>query len=116
MVYRPGATNICLCHLLVASLVLAPFALAFSIFHADPGGRWLEAHYLYLRTSVAVLVIGAGLGSLMILLGAPQSSLVMLGGLFLVAATLLITLARSCNGFCRALLGLPLRNPKSYLV
>lgn len=115
-VFRPGPANICLCHLLVASLALAPLALLFSFRHADPGGRWLESHYLYLRTSIALLVIGAGLGGLMILLGAPLSSLLMLGGLALVAATLLLTLARCCNGFYRALFGLSLRNPKSYLV
>jgi uncharacterized membrane protein len=113
---RPGPVNICLCHLLVVSLVLAPLALAFAIRHAEPGGRRLESHYLYLRTSFAILVIGTGLGSLMILLGAPLSSLLMLAGLGLIAATLALTLARCGNGFCRALLGLPLRNPKSYLV
>ncbi|MCK7610921.1 hypothetical protein [Roseibium sediminicola] len=115
-VFRPGPANICLCHILVASLALAPLALIFSVWYADPGARWLEAHYLYLRTSIALLVIGAGLGSLMILLGAPLSSLLMLGGLALIAATLLLTLARCCNGFFRTLFGRPLRDPKSYLV
>jgi uncharacterized membrane protein len=101
---------------MVLALLTVPLALAISIRYAAPEGRCLEAHYLYLRTTIAVLVIGTGTGGLLILLGAPLSSGLMLAGLGLIAATLTLTLARCCNGFCRALLGRPPRNPKSYLV
>jgi len=113
---RPGSVNVCLCHLLVLSLLAVPLALFFSCHHADPADRWLQSHYLYLRTTIALLVIGASLGSLMILLGAPLSSAMMLAGLGLIAATLLLLLLRCCNGFVRAMRGLSLKNPKSYLV
>jgi len=113
---RPGRVNVCLCHILVLSVFAAPLALFFSVHHADAADRRLQPHYLYLRTTIALLGIGTGLGSLMILLGAPLSSALMLAGLGLIAATLLLVLLRCCNGLVRAMRGLSLRNPKSYLV
>lgn len=114
--FRHGPVNVCVCHLLVLSLVATPLALLFAVRHADTADRWLQAHYLYVRTSIALLVIGVGLGSLCILLGAPTSAFLMLAGLGLVVATLLLMVMRCANGIFRALRGLSLRNPKSYLV
>jgi uncharacterized membrane protein len=114
--FRPGSANICLCHLLVLTILLSPIALAFAILYAEPGGRWLQAHYHYLRTTIALLVIGLGTGGLMILLGASISSALMLAGLGLCATTVLLSYARSLLGFCSALRGSPLRNHRSYFI
>jgi uncharacterized membrane protein len=113
---RPGPVNICLCNLFVLTGFLAPLALAFAFLFADTEGRWLQSHYHYLRTTVALFVIGGGLGGLMILFGAPLSSGLMLAGLGLITATLLLTAARSLAGFYCSLRGLPLRNHETFLL
>jgi uncharacterized membrane protein len=114
--FRPGSANICLCHLLVLTLLLSPVALGFAFLYAEQGGRWQQAHYHYLRTTVALLVIGLSAGGLMILIGASISSALMLAGLGLCAATVLLNLARSLHGFYSALRGAPLRNHRSYFI
>lgn len=114
--FRPGSANICLCHLLVLTLVLSPIVLAFAFLYAEQGGRWQQAHYHYLRTTIALLVIGLSAGGLMILLGASNSTALMLAGLGLCAATVLLSFARSLHGFYSALRGSPLRNHRSYFI
>lgn len=113
---HPGFANICLCYVLVAALLTLPLALFLAIRFAVPGRTQLEAHYLYIRTTIALLVIGTGVGSLLILLGAPLSSSLMLGGLALIATTLVQALARCCYGVSCAVRRQPVHNPKSYLV
>ena len=114
--FRPGSANICLCHLLVLTLLLSPIALVFAFLYAETGGHWQQTHYHYLRTTIALLVIGLSAGGLMILLGAAISSVLMLVGLVLCTATVLLIFARSLHGFYRALRGFPLRNHQSYFI
>ncbi|ASP36375.1 hypothetical protein [Labrenzia sp. VG12] len=114
--FQPGFANICLCHVLVAAVLTVPFAFFMAIRHAETGEKPIEAHYLYVRTTIALLVIGTGIGSFLILLGAPLSSSLMLSGLALIAATLLLTLPRCCYGLSCAARRKPLRNPKSFLI
>jgi len=113
---QPGYANIGLCYILTAAFVTAPVALLFATRFADPGERNLQGHYLYIRTSLALMIIGAGTGALAILLGAPLSSALMLAGLVLIAGTLLLTLSRCLCGLYNAAYRLPLRRPKSFLV
>ncbi|GAB4531231.1 MAG: hypothetical protein Tsb0019_33020 [Roseibium sp.] len=116
MLIRPGAVNICLCHMLILTGLLSPLALVFAFRFAEPEDRWLQSHYHYVRTSVALLVIGGGLGGLMILFGAPLSSGLMLAGLGMIAATLILAAARSLTGVYCSLRGLPLRNHETFLL
>lgn len=114
--FSSGFANICLCYLLVAAILTVPFALFLAIRNAESGEKPLEAHYLYIRTTIALLVIGTGIGTLLILLGAPLSSGLMLGGLALIAATLLVALSRCCYGLSCAARHKTLRDPKSFLI
>ncbi|MHA7774041.1 hypothetical protein [Roseibium sp. M-1] len=115
-ILRASAANICLCHCLVLSLFLSPAALGFAIAFADTDGRWLRAHYHYLRTTIALLVIGLASGSLLILAGLSLSPALMLAGLGICAATILLVIARTLNGIFRAFFGLQLRNHRSYFI
>lgn len=115
-VFRASAANICLCHCLVMTLFPSPVALGFAIAFAETDGRWLRSHYHYLRTTIALLVIGLCSGSLMILAGLSLSSMLMVAGLGICALTLLLVLARSLNGIFRSFLGLQLRNHRSYFI
>lgn len=114
--FRPGSANICLCHLFVLTLLLSPIALGFAFLFAEQGGRWQQAHYHYLRTTIALLIIGLSAGGLMILLGASISSALMLAGLGLCAVAVLLCYTRSGLGFYSALRGSPLRNHRSYFI
>ncbi len=115
-VIRPGYFNICLCNVLVLTGLLVPAALVFAVRFAETDGRWLQAHYHYIRTTIALLAIGSSLGGLMILLGAPLSSYLMLAGLGLIAATILLCIARCVTGFTCSLRGVSLRDHRTYLV
>jgi hypothetical protein len=115
-VFKASAANLCLCHCLVIALLPSPAALGFAIAFAETGGPWLRAHYHYLRTTIALLVIGLSSGSLMILAGLSLSSKLMLAGLGLCAGTMLLVLVRSLNGIIRAFFGLQLRNHRSYFI
>ncbi|GAB2185440.1 hypothetical protein [Roseibium sp. LAB1] len=114
--FRPGSANICLCHLLVLTVLLSPIALGIAVIYAEPEGRWLQAHYHYLRTTIALLVIGLSTGGLMILLGASSSSALMLAGLGVCTVTVMLSSARSLLGLFSALRGSPLRNHRSYFI
>jgi uncharacterized membrane protein len=113
---RPGHVNICICQVLILTGLLAPVALAFAIRFSETEGRWLQSHYHYIRTTIAVLVIGCCLGSLMILLGAPLSSLLMLAGLGVIAATLVLCVSRCVTGFYCSWRGYRLRDHATYLI
>jgi len=115
-VFRASAANICLCHCLVMALIPSPVALGFAIAFAEADGRWLRSHYHYLRTTIALLVIGISSGSLVILAGLSLTSILMLAGLGICALTVLLVLARSLNGIFCAFLGAPLRNHRSYFL
>lgn len=113
---RPGFTNICLCYLLVLSAVFSPLALLFSFVFAEAGGAPLHAHYFYIRTTIALLVIGFCLSCLMIVLGALMSTVLILTGLALLALTAALTLARSCSGFFHAFRSQAPRNYSTYFI
>jgi|GEM_PF-1593506 len=115
-VFRASAANVCLCHCLVMALLPSPVALGFAIAFADADGRWLRSHYHYLRTTIALLVIGLSSGSLLILAGLSLYSMLMLAGLAICALTVLLVLARSLNGIFRAFRGIPFRNHRSYFI
>ena len=115
-IFRASAANIALCHLLVMTLFFSPIALGFSIIYAETEQDWLRAHYHYLRTSIALMVIGLAVGGLMILAGVSLSSALMLAGLAVCAVTLMLVAARSAIGIFRAFLGLRLRNHNSYFL
>jgi len=113
---RPGPVNLCLCHMLVLTGFLMPLALAFAFRFAETDDRWLRSHYHYLRTTVALFVIGGGLGWLMILFGVPYSTALMLAGLAVIAVTLVLIAARSLTGIYCAIRRAPLRNHESFLL
>lgn len=113
---RPGFVNICLCYLLVLTAVLSPLALLFSFLFAEAGGARLHAHYFYIRTTIALLVIGFCLACLMIVVGAVMSTVLILVGLALLALTAALTLARSCNGFFHAFRAEAPRNHSTYFI
>lgn len=113
---RPGYGNICLCYLLTLTVFLSPLALVMAIHFADIGPHAFRAHYFYIRTSVGLLVIGAGLGCLMIVLGASFSTALIFAGLAFVVLTVGLTLARGVTGLSRALRCRPPRNYRSYFV
>ncbi len=113
---KPGAVNICGCYLLAMSAFLSPLALLFAVLYAEPEHKDYQAHYFYIRTTIALMVIGFCLGSLMILLGVSQSSALILAGLVQLSLTAVLTLARCLSGLARALRGDPPRNYRSYFV
>jgi len=113
---RPGSVNICLCYVLVLSAALSPVALFFAFLFADAGPHRFHAHYYYIRTTVALLVIGFSLGCLLIVLGASFSTTLILAGLVLLLLTAILTLARCLTGLFGALRGIPPRNYGSYFV
>ncbi len=112
----PGRANVGLCYLLTLSAVLSPAALLFAVLFAEPENGSLHQHYYYLRTTIALLVIGFSAGSLLIVFGASLSSLLILAGLALLTLTALLTLLRCLSGFVCAFRSLPLRNYKSYFI
>ncbi len=113
---KPGAVNICGCYLLAMSAFLSPVALLFATRFAEPELQHHRAHYFYIRTTIALLVIGSCLGILMIVLGASLSTLLILAGLTVLFLTAILTLARCLSGLVRTFRGLPPRNYRSYLV
>lgn len=113
---RPGFGNICLCYVLVLSAFLSPVALLYAFLFADAGPHRFHAHYYYLRTTVALMVIGFSLGCLLIVLGATFSTGLILAGLVLLLLTAVLTLARCLTGLIGAVRRTPPRNYGSYLV
>ncbi len=113
---RPGFGNVCLCNLFALSVFLAPVALLFAFRFAEHGERELNSHYYYIRTTIALLVIGLCLAGLMVVLGAGFSSPLILGGLALFLATALLTAVRCARGCLRALRREAPNNYKSYLL
>lgn len=113
--FSPGFGNVFLCYLLVCSLVLAPVALIFSVRFADSTEQRLFAHYFFIRTTIAVFVIGTCVSCLLILIGADLSSSLILAGLALLTITSALTLIRCFRGIFSALRGNSPRFYRSYL-
>ncbi|MCV0426681.1 MAG: hypothetical protein K5905_14525 [Roseibium sp.] len=114
--FGPGFGNICLCYLLIVSTFLSPLALLFAFLFAEPHETRFHAHYFYIRTTVALFVIGFCAGCLMIVLGADISSTLILTGLVLLAFTIVVTLARCARGILSAMRGKAPQNYKSYFI
>ncbi|TYC52809.1 hypothetical protein FMN50_16580 [Rhodobacterales bacterium] len=113
---RPGFGNACLCYLLVLSALLSPLALVFAFLFAEPHAPPLQAHYFYIRTTIALMVIGFCLAVLMIVVGAVVSTFLILAGLALLALTAALTLARCCAGFIHAFRRRAPRNYRTYFI
>jgi len=116
ILFRPGFANVCLCYLFVLSFFLSPAALLFSFLFAERGDSRILTHYYFVRTTIALLVIGFCMSGLMIVLGAVFSSLLILTGVTLFAATAALTLIRCVSGLIFALRCKAPRNYKSYFV
>lgn len=114
--FAPGFGNIVLCYAFVCSLLLAAAALLFAVNFADTSDRRLYAHYYYLRTTIALMVIGYCIGGLLILMGADYSSSLILAGLAIAASSTVLTFARCLNGTFCALRRVAPPGFKSYLV
>lgn len=108
--------NVVLCYLLVLTAALLPFALFFALRFADRAGRALQAHYFYVRTTIAILVIGTCVGGLTILAGVALAAPLIFAGLALFGLTLALGLTRCLCGLARALQGRPPRAYQTYLI
>ncbi|WP_281926445.1 hypothetical protein [Roseibium album] len=108
--------NVFVCYALILTFFLAPLALFIAMRFSEPAEQSVFAHFFYIRTTIALLVIGCCVGGLLILLGADLSSSLILVGLAIFVLTGFLTLARCLvGGFC-ALRGRPPRSYRSYLV
>ncbi|QFT33495.1 hypothetical protein FIV00_23590 [Labrenzia sp. THAF82] len=114
--FLPGRGNIFLCYLMTLSVMLCPIALLFAILFAETQNEEFQAHYHYLRTTIALLVIGLLTGCLLIVLGASLSSLLIFAGLAFAGAALILTVLRCSHGLIRTTRGLPLRNHRTYFI
>jgi uncharacterized membrane protein len=115
-ILSPGFVNIGICNLLILSTAFIPIALFFAIRFANENNQCFQGHYHYIRTSIAVLVIGTCLAGLMILAGAALSSLLILAGLVLLCLTGALVVLRCFSGLVLSLRNEPHRNEKSYLI
>lgn len=109
-------SNIVLCYAFIPTFFLSPLALYFAVTFSEPAEQRIFAHYYYIRTTIALMVIGGCTGSLMILLGADLSSLLILTGLTVVLLTAVLTILRCLKGFLCAFKGEPPRAYTSYLL
>ncbi|MET1414164.1 hypothetical protein ABVF61_17960 [Roseibium sp. HPY-6] len=114
--FGTGFGNIILCYAFILTFFLSPFALYFAISFSEPAENRFFAHYYYIRTTIAVMVIGGCMGSLMILLGADVSSFLILAGLAVVALAGMLTFLRCLKGILCAFKGEPPRTYTSYLL
>lgn len=109
--FSPGFPNIVLCHVFCCAVFLAPLALLFAVSYAEHSEERLFGHYYYIRTTIALMVIGSSLGGIMIVLGAEVSTQLILAGLLLVTLTGVLALLRCVKGVVYAL---KRRSPTSY--
>ncbi|GAA0778022.1 hypothetical protein GCM10009077_19140 [Roseibium denhamense] len=112
----PGFANTALCYLCLLSFALSPVALLFSLAYAHTDHGIHRQHYYYIRTTIAVLVIGLSAGALLVLIGANTSPAVILSGVGIVAAAALTSIARCLHGLVRSFRKAPLRNHRTYLI
>ncbi|MBN9669279.1 hypothetical protein [Roseibium aggregatum] len=114
--FKPSFRNICLCYLSLLTFFLSPVALLFAFLFAERGGSRLQAHYFFIRTTFALLVIGFCLAGLMVVLGAVLSTVLILAGVVLFVLSAALTLVRCASGLVFALRSEAPRNYKSYLM
>ena len=114
--FASGFPNILLCYACICSLALSPLALLFAITHAEHTEERLFAHYHYIRTTIAIMVIGSGLGGVMIILGADISKRLILAGLLLAMLTGVLAFARCIKGTAYAVLRRAPRGYSSYIL
>ncbi len=114
--FLSSRSNIFLCYLMTLSVMLCPVALLFAILFAETQNEGFQAHYHYLRTTIALLVIGSLTGCLLIVLGASLSSLLIFAGLAFAGAALVLTVLRCSHGLICTTRGLTLRNHRTYFI
>lgn len=107
----PGFGNIVLCYITTCTVLLVPLALFFSASYANQEEESLFSHYYYIRTTIALMVIGSCSGGIMVILGADFSTRLILAGLFLISLTGMLAIARCIKGIAFALMR---RSPSSY--
>lgn len=109
--FAPGFPNAVICYACICVFFLAPIALLFAVQFADHSEERLFAHYYYIRTTIALMVIGSSIGGVMIVLGAEISTHLILAGLLLAALAGMLAIARCLKGVAFALMR---RSPPSY--
>ena len=109
--FAPGFANAVLCYACICVIFLAPAALLFSVQFAVHTEERLFSHYFYIRTTIALMVIGSSLGGIMIVLGAEISAHLILAGLLLTTLTGILAIARCIKGVAFALMR---KSPPSY--
>lgn len=109
--FAPGFANIALCYMCTCTILLVPLALFFSAGYANQEEKNLFSHYYYIRTTIALMVIGICSGGMMVILGADVSTHLILAGLILVTLTGILTVARCTKGIAFALMR---RSPSAY--
>jgi uncharacterized membrane protein len=114
--FSSGFVNIGLCNLLTLSIALVPIALFFAIRFANENNQCFQGHYHYIRTTIAILVIGTCLAGLMVLVGAALSTLLILAGLALLSLTGTLVILRCFSGLALCIRKEPHRNYESYLI
>lgn len=109
--FSPGFSNVLLCYVCSCAVLPAPLALLFAVNYAEHPEERLFAHYHYIRTTIALMVIGSSLGGIMIVLGAEIATQLTLAGLFLVTLTGVLALLRCAKGIFSAIMR---QSPTSY--
>ena len=109
--FAAGFPNAVICYGCICTGLLAPIALLFAVQFADHAEERLFSHYYYIRTTIALMVIGSCTGGVMIVLGADVSTYLILAGLLLIASTGMLALLRCIKGITCALMR---RSPPSY--
>lgn len=109
--FAPGFVNIVLCYISTCTVLLVPLALLFSASYANHEEEKLFSHYYYIRTTIALMVIGSCSGGIMVILGADFSTNLILAGLLLIFLTGMLAIARCMKGIAFALMR---RSPSSY--
>ncbi|WP_420336022.1 hypothetical protein [Roseibium sp.] len=109
--FAPGFPNAVICYVCICVFFPAPIALLFAVQFADHSEERLFAHYYYIRTTIALMVIGSSIGGVMIVLGAEISTHLILAGLLLAALAEMLAIARCLKGVAFALMR---KSPPSY--
>lgn len=116
LLFAPGFPNVVLCYVCICVVFLAPIALLFAVQFADNTEERLFSHYYYIRTTIALMVIGSSVGGMMIVLGADISAYLILAGLLLTALAGMLTLSRCIKGIACALMRSSPSSYRSYLL
>lgn len=114
--FGPGFINVALCHALLLPFITLPLSTYFAARFGSCHGRELIGHYHYIRTTVAIMLLGGGTAALCLLVGVETSARLVLAGLVVGALTLVLFYLRCLYGIACALRRKPLRNHRSLLV